>query len=202
MFEAAVERLLASGHDMILVPFCGRPPRLVERCVAGMKRAVAQAGRMKNPLAVIETPYAGPDVMANLLRKHWPLRKPDALIFLDWREFVAGSSILHAHGLAIPRDVSVVILSHNPSMEWHLPRLCHFDLPARKLARSAARWAVTGELGKTTDRGHVMIPPRWVEGDSVAHRKGSSADAVAVIKSGFRSSRPVGSESGTGHGPD
>jgi DNA-binding LacI/PurR family transcriptional regulator len=170
MFEMAVKRLLASGHGMILIPFCGRPAAFVERCMARMKRALAQAGMAENPLAVINTPYSGPDVMANLLRKHWPLRKPDALIFLDWREFVAGSSFLHAHGVGIPRDVSVIILSHNPSMEWHLPRLCHFDLPARKLARSAARWVLTGELGKTTNRGQVMIPPRWVEGDSVANR--------------------------------
>ena len=170
MFRAAIQWLLERGHQSILAPFCGRTEQFVEACRTAMFEAAVAHGAGKDCIQLVETPYARPDVVLNLLRKHWPKVRPDALMFVDWREFVAAEAFLQANGIGIPRDVSVVVLSHNASMEWHIPPISHFELPARRLARMAARWVTGGSLPAGT-KGKTFVPSRWVEAGSIANRR-------------------------------
>lgn len=170
MYRRAVKELVESGHRRMLTPFCGRLPGFVERCRQAIQESLAAAGAAGSSMKIVETPYSGPEVTVNLLRKNWPAFSPDALIFLDWREFIAASGFLREAGLEIPRDVSVVILSHSSSMEWHIPKISHFDLPHRELARLAGRWVTDGRLPKSI-RNLVRVAPRWVEGESIAKRR-------------------------------
>jgi DNA-binding LacI/PurR family transcriptional regulator len=171
MFGLAIRRLLESGHRKILVPLCGRPERFAKRCTKAIQDAIVSNSAADDCLVIAESSYSGPDVLVNLLLKHWPWHSPDALVFIDWHEFVAADSFLRAKGLVIPRDVSVIILSHDPSMNWHLPALSHFDLPVRAIARVAARWVNSGRLPKESENKQILIAPRWVEAYSVAARK-------------------------------
>lgn len=170
MYRRAVKHLLELGHRRILTSFCGRLPGFVERCTRAIQETLEESGADSGSMKIVETPYSGPEVTANLLRRNWPKYQPDALIFLDWREFLAASGFLREAGLTIPRDISVVILSHSSSMEWHIPRLSHFELPHRELARLAGRWVTDGKLPKSI-RNLVRVTPRWVEGDSIAKRR-------------------------------
>jgi len=177
MFSVTIRRLIEAGHHKIMVPICGRPEKFSQRCIETMKSTAAVMSPKEDRLVVVESSYSGPDVVVNLLRKHWPLHSPDAVIFIDWREFVAADSFLRARGLKVPQDVSVVILSHDSSMNWHVPALSHFDLPVRAIARIAARWVRTRKLPKATEKGLILIEPRWIEAGSVAVRT-READAV------------------------
>lgn len=170
MYRRAVKHLLDLGHQRILTPFCGRIPGFVEGCSRAIHETLAEARAGQQCMKIVETPYSGPEVTANLLRRNWPKYLPDALIFLDWREFIAASGFLREAGLTIPRDVSVVVLSHSSSMEWHIPRLSHFELPHRELARLAGRWVTDGKLPKSIGN-LVRVTPRWVEGESIAKRR-------------------------------
>ena len=53
--------------------------------------------------------------------------RPTALVVIDWREFDLVSCFLRDRGLAIPGDVSLVLLSDHPSMECFLPALTHIE---------------------------------------------------------------------------
>lgn len=170
MYRRAVRELWQSGHRRVLTPLCARLPGFAERCSRAIQESLAELGANKECVKIVETPYSGPEVTANLLRKNWPTFSPDALIFLDWREFIAASGFLREAALEIPRDVSVVILSHSSSMEWHLPRISHFELPHRELARLAGRWVTDGKLPKSI-RNLVRVSPRWVEGESIGKRR-------------------------------
>jgi DNA-binding LacI/PurR family transcriptional regulator len=135
-----------------------------------MLAAVAAAGQPAKCLMIVETPYTGPEVVANLFRRNWPKHTPDALVLLDWREFVAASAFLHASRVEIPRDVSVAVLSHNPAMAWHIPPISHFELPVRHMARIAAKWLAQGKLPHA-GTGRQTVEARWIEGGSVARRR-------------------------------
>lgn len=174
MFRAATRRLLESNHRSILAPFCGRTEKFVADCRAAMVETAVAHGADKDCAHVVETPYSRPDVVLNLLRKHWPKFRPDALMFVDWREFVSADAFLRANGIEIPRDVSVVVLSHNTSMEWHIPPITHFELPVRRLARMAARWVSGGKLPAAGPSGKVIVPGRWVEAGSIGERRGGA----------------------------
>lgn len=171
MFREAVTRLVEMGHRSILAPFCDRQSGFVADCTRAMMEALEAAGLDRRTVVVAETPYARPDVVRNLLRRQWPRCRPDALLLVDWREFVAACAYLRENGLDIPRDLSVVILSHNSSMEWHIPPITHFELPVKRLAKVAAKWVTGGTLPKGGQGNRILIAPRWVEGGSVAARR-------------------------------
>ena len=68
---------------------------------------------------------------------------------LDWREFVAASGFFREARVEIPRDLSVVMLSQNPIMDWHSPAITHFEHPVKLMARTVAKW-VTEEADSYT----------------------------------------------------
>jgi DNA-binding LacI/PurR family transcriptional regulator len=117
-----------------------------------------------------ETSYSRPEVLVDLLRRHWRRQVPDAVVFLDWREFIAASGFFREAGILIPRDVSVILLSQNPDMDWHLPSITHLHHPVRAMARISARWVAAGKSGPailpTTE-----VKAKWVEGQSVVSRR-------------------------------
>ncbi len=169
MLRLALDHLLAQGHRKILMPLCGRSPRFV----AGCRKTAAEttSGGLKQPekITIAETAYAGPELMVDLLRGHWKKEPPDALILLDWREFVAASSLFKERGIEIPRDLSVVILSQNTVMDWHFPRISHFEHPAKQMARMISKWLAGGKM-KLGEGATLEVQARWVQGQSTRQR--------------------------------
>lgn len=169
MLEEAAARLLAMGHRRILLPLCARLPYIVEKCsrvANNLNRAGIKQG---NSFVLVESQYTGPEIIVNLLRKQWKNDPPDAVIFFDWREFLAASGFFNQAGIMIPRDVSVIILSQNTSMEWHLPSISHYEHPVKMISRSIARWV----LDKNVRCDPGMFPEvkaTWHEGNSVTTR--------------------------------
>lgn len=169
MLRQALERLFATGHRRILIPLCGRIPQFAENCRRQTREYALELGVDPEAVVFAESEYSSPELLAGAMRQHWRRYAPDALIIFDWREYLAASSFLKEASIAIPRDVSVVLLSHNPTMEWHLPTLCHFMHPVEEIARVCAKWVAGGKpmLGN----GEVMeFRSKWVEGASIANR--------------------------------
>ncbi|WP_348223635.1 substrate-binding domain-containing protein [Luteolibacter sp.] len=169
MLEEAATRLLAMGHRRIMLPLCARQTSIVEKC-RRVAAALSGPGRKsENPLLIVETGYMGPEVIVNLLRRQWKKAVPDAVIFLDWREFVAASSFFNQVGIVIPRDLSVIILSQNTAIEWHVPPISHFEHPVKMISRIIARWVVDekteGNPGTLTE-----VKALWNERQSVIAR--------------------------------
>jgi DNA-binding LacI/PurR family transcriptional regulator len=69
----------------------------------------------------------------------------------------------------IPRDLSVVMLSQNPVMDWHLPAITHFEHPVKLMARTIAKWVMQGRVSYSPEA-FMEVRARWVDGQSVLPR--------------------------------
>lgn len=170
MLHYALERLLSMGHRRILVPLCGRPPAFVARCHQAVAELSSQTKGRREDIVIAETTYARPEVIVDLLRRQWRKSPPDALIMLDSREFIAASGFFREAGVEIPRDLSVVMLSQNPVMDWHLPAITHFEHPVKLMARTIAKWVTQGRVSYSPEA-FMEVRARWVDGQSVRPRK-------------------------------
>jgi DNA-binding LacI/PurR family transcriptional regulator len=165
MLQDALDRLTSLGHRSILLPLCGRARGLVQKC-----HDLVAAHPMGDCVVIAETAYEGPELVLDLLRRQWRERAPDALILLDWREFMAASGFFREADVMIPRDVSVVILSQNANMDWNIPAITHFEHPVNLMARLISKWVVHGGLLPSADP-FIEVHARWMERASVAARK-------------------------------
>lgn len=166
MLREAAERLRDAGHQRVIMPLCARLPEFVMKC--RQTAAEINAG-WKGNVAIVESPYAGPEVIRDLLRRQWQQAPPDALIFLDWREFVGALGFLNELSIRIPQDVSVIVLTKNAMMDWHSPPISHFEHPVNVIARGVAKW-VTGEKSGSTLQEIREIRARWIDKSSVITR--------------------------------
>lgn len=169
MLRQTLSHLFESGHRKILMPLCERLPAFVKSCRDVAMETALAAGIDAKCVTLPETSYSRPEVLVNLLRRHWRRQVPDAMVFLDWREFVAASCFFHEAGIVIPRDLSVILLSQNPDMDWHLPSITHLHHPVRTLAKISARWVTSGNSGPAI-LPVTEVKAKWVEGKSVATR--------------------------------
>jgi DNA-binding LacI/PurR family transcriptional regulator len=170
MLRYALERLLSLGHRRVLLPLCGRAPAFVAGCGRVVAETAALKNRRREDLVIAETAYARPEVIVDLMRRQWRKDPPDALIMLDSREFLAASGFFREAGVAIPRDLSVVVLSHNPIMDWHLPAITHFEHPVKLMARTISKWVTQGRVSYAPEP-LMEVRARWVDGQSVLPRK-------------------------------
>lgn len=169
MLGACVDRLFALGHRRILMPLCGRIPAFTAKLKADVAKHLLAAGIAPQCVTIAETNYSSPEVLTDLLRRHWAKQAPDALIFLDLREYFAASSLFAEMRVSIPDDLSVIILSHDDSMDWLQPPLCHFSYPLDAITRAVTKWVTCG--GSFIRPGETLeIPSQWVEGKSIANR--------------------------------
>lgn len=170
MLHQALEHLFGTGHRNVLFPLCERATGFVKRCRNTAVEAAVAWGLEGKSVAVPETAYSRPEVLVNLLRRQWRKQVPDAVVFLDWREFMAASCFFREEGIVIPRDLSVVMLSQNANMDWHLPAITHFHHPVRSMAKIVAKWVAAGKdslaILPTSE-----VRAKWVEGKSVITRR-------------------------------
>ena len=101
--------------------------------------------------------------------REWRTLPSDALVVLDWREYVTVSCFLKRHGIRVPEDLSVVLLSYQDELDWHLPRLAHYRYPSERIAQAVARWAVH-ERPLAAGGRMKIFPAHWVQGESIVSR--------------------------------
>lgn len=165
--QELVRRLVELGHRHVVLPLCGRS--------AGFARTIRDSIQTVQSVPgvevhVLETPYATAPVLYDALKNHWRQHRPDALMLLDWREFVTAASFFCDADVLIPRDVSVALLSHDNSMDWHLPSLAHYEFGTMKLAKAVARWIVN-EAGHASPDMRITLRALWRDGASLIDRR-------------------------------
>lgn len=142
LLEHALERLITAGHRGFFVPLCRRHPTFVD----SLRKSYAKvlAAHDLAPKADLEVPAADthtPETILRLMERAWAQPKPPTgIIFMDWRDCVAGLGFLLARGLRIPEDVSVITLSHEHQSEWFRPTLAHYSLPEEGFVKALLRW--------------------------------------------------------------
>lgn len=170
LVEELVHRLINLGHRHLVMPLCGRSASFSELIKSTIQSAVIGRESAGMQVHVLETPYSTPEVLYDVLKKHWRHFQPDSMMLLDWREFVAASAFFRDSQINIPKDISVALLSNDNSMDWHLPKLSHYEFSTMKLAKAVARWAVDSDP-QSNSMVRVTMRAQWREGGSILDRR-------------------------------
>jgi DNA-binding LacI/PurR family transcriptional regulator len=170
LVKELVQKLIDLGHRHIVMPLCGRNSGFQESMKLALQAGIdsrRSSGVLVHPL---ESPYSTPEVFYDVLKKHWRHHRPDAMILLDWREFITASSFFRDGRILIPKDISVALLSADNSMDWYLPKLSHYEFSNMKLAKAVARWAVNVDKDSPSTA-KVRMGAHWHEGASILDRR-------------------------------
>ena len=166
MIRTAADKLLALGHRRICIPFCGHSDGFTERQREVLADRLATVGHPFVPS--YHTPVVEKENPAAFLQALHPVfsaRPPTAFILFDFPQFLTVAGLIHAHGLRLPQDVSVVLLSEDRLLPWALPRPSHFRFPVGRVAQTASRWI---ERGPPDPRARVSLPMVLDDGETLA----------------------------------
>lgn len=171
---SALARLISLGHRRIIL-VCPRNWRLPQRSpyvldfLGALKAAGIPSGDYNVP-DWTETP-AG---FAALLRSLFAITPPTALIVGDARQALAVTTFLSSRGLRVGHDVSLLVRTPDPTLEWASPTMAHFsfdeDLIVRRVVRRIAGFAKgrgdsEAELFPMTFTDGATIGPPVVRGE-------------------------------------
>lgn len=170
LLEELVRKLIDLGHRHVVMPLCGRTPTFIENMKSSLRAGIASRRSSDAEFHALVSPYSTPEVLYDVLKKHWRHHRPDAMILLDWREFVAASSFFRDSKILIPEDISVALMSFDNSMDWYLPKLSHYEFSNMKLAKAVARWAVSADRDSPSTA-RVKMGAHWHEGGSILDRR-------------------------------
>jgi DNA-binding LacI/PurR family transcriptional regulator len=168
MVGHAVDELLSRGHRRLFLPLCNRPPTMVKavrEAVARPLRALGIKGNAKDWTPA--SPYEGGQVIeAMVLQALHAAQRPTGWIFFDWREFLAATCAFRDLGLRVPDDLSVIVLSSDPAMEWFWPAPAHFRQPLETMAKATVEWMLDEAACESR-----YFAADWFPGSSIAGPK-------------------------------
>lgn len=166
MLSRVMNRLMDLGHSRICQLMCGLPEGFCERQRRYMSKYLEERGLpfVPNYHAPI-IPRSDPQELADALKEVIKVRPPTALVLFDWEHFITASCVLRDHGLSIPRDVSVAMLSQERMMQWHLPRIAHYKYPVVQVAKTITKWIESPPEDLNIQ---VSLPLEFVEEESLA----------------------------------
>ena len=170
LVEELVQKLIDLGHRHIVMPLCGRTSTFQESMKTALQAGIDSRRPTGALIHALESPYSTPEVLYDVLKKHWRQHRPDAMILLDWREFVTASSFFRDGRILIPADISVALLSYDNSMDWYLPKLSHYEFSNMKLAKAVGRWVVNVDRDSPSTA-KVKMGAQWHEGGSMLDRR-------------------------------
>ena len=171
----AARRLLALGHRRIVLvcPRAWRQPaggRTVTAYSAELAAHGIAAGDYHLP--DFEPTAAG---MHALFESLFRITPPTALILETAEHTMAALAFLAARGLSVPRDVSLVCLYPDTSLQWCDPPVAQLRWEEALIVRRVVRWCRAAARGKV-DRAHVLVPAEFDEGGTIGPVQ--SADAT------------------------
>lgn len=165
MIREVMEKLIALGHTRICHPICGMPEGFCERQRRSMGECLEEHGLpfVPNYHAPL-IPRQDAEEFVRALEEVFKVRRPTALVVFDWEHFTAASFVIQKHGLRIPEDISVAVLSQDRMMHWHLPRIAHFRYPVPQVVKTLIKWI---ETPPEDLRVSISLPLELVDGDSL-----------------------------------
>lgn len=130
--------LIERGHRCIA--FAGGPPGVdtSERRRTGFVRAMTDAGLPLHDRLLAEEDYTPQGGAAAVARFMGSGETPTAVVAADANEAIGVWHELHARGLAVPRDVSLIGIHRLPAEEYRIPPMTCVRMPLHGLGRRAA----------------------------------------------------------------
>jgi LacI family transcriptional regulator len=165
----ATQHLIDRGHERI--GMAGGPPGVdtAERRRRGFESAMRTAGLPVDRDWVVGTEYTpegGALVVAAFM--DGPDR-PTAIVAADANEGLGVWKALHARGLSVPGDISLIAIHKLPAEDYRIPPMTCVEMPLRELGRRAAELVLdspwdapikeTLEDEFTISQGATVAPP-------------------------------------------
>lgn len=165
LIRDAIDEFARHGHRHICMPVIGAFPRLQEGLGKTMAEEMERAGLPFDVSWNMPTSTQhDPDVLLNILTRVFKVRIPTAVIAMTWSDFVTIQSFLNTRRLAIPDDVSVLVLSTSSALRWVRPQLTHFTHGVGRVARTVRDWI---DKGFPADCTPIALTVQIVRGGSV-----------------------------------
>lgn len=169
MVESALEQILARGHRDVCLLMSVRTEGFVARMYQTMESTLARHGitfvpAWHAPLSLSNTP----DGIYELLDRRFSLSRPTALMCFggDGLKIVMG--FLLERGIAVPREVSLVMLGDHHEVEWCRPSVACFDFHWPSAIRYITRWLSNGR-DREKKAAETYLKPTWVEGATLTY---------------------------------
>ena len=163
---AATQRLLTLGHRRIVM-ICPREYRQPAGggIVTGFAAELAAHGITAGDyhLPDFEPTAAGLRALYEALFRVTP---PTALLIECAEHMVAAIAWLAQRGLSAPRDVSLVCLSPDVSLQWCDPPVARIVWPEDRVVRRVVHWCRAIARGQE-DREPVLVPAEFDEGGTI-----------------------------------
>jgi len=157
--EMATRHLIGLGHRRI-AHLAGRLHGYNgARRLAGYRAALRAAGIAPDPDLVMPAGYSfegGEVAMRELLRR---TARPTGVVAATMLAAAGAMKVLHAEGVAIPGEMSIVAIHDATIADMLYPPLTTVRLPAQELGASATRGLVDLIEGKAT-RVAITLPPQ------------------------------------------
>lgn len=166
IMQKAIRELILLGHRSVAMPMLGRPQSFVR----GFRRDAEAVCREMGVRISLQTPLGGPfsrEAMLACLEKLWQRPAPTALILISWYEYLAASGWLATRKIRVPQDVSLVSLVSDPTSSWMVPEPARFEHSEDELSEVLAGWVLKPPVLVGGKAPKVMLPGRWVPGESV-----------------------------------
>ena len=163
----ATQHLIERGH--VHIGMAGGPPGVdtAERRRRGFESAMRDAGLVLEPgwvVAAEYTPEGGAQAASAFFDEP---HRPTAIVAADANEGLGVWQTLHAHGLSVPRDISLIAIHKLPAEEFRIPRMTCVEMPLRELGRRAAQ-AVLDSPWDATIKETLQDEFTILTGDTVA----------------------------------
>ena len=162
----ALERLVNLGHRRIVMMTREErrkpsPGLLEQRFFEALERLGIKTGTYNLPDWDYD-PQSFHRCLDSLFR-HTP---PTVLFFGEPALFFAAQQYLLGRGLAVPRDVSLVVLDDHPAFEWFKPQVYCIRHDTQRWVPRVLQWVYHVANGKE-DRRETLIHAKFIEGGTI-----------------------------------
>ena len=99
-----------------------------------------------------------------MLSNVFEARIPTAIIFTSWIDFIASIGLVAKHNLALARDITAILLNHDPGLDSYEPVPAHFEIPRHKLEKFVIDWIHAPRSPRFQKRGMTLLPSKFREG--------------------------------------
>lgn len=164
----AIRSLLALGHRRIVF-VSDRTWRTPTdgRVVKTFREELKAAGLPVGPFNLPDWEES-PAGHLKLLRDLFQLTPPTAMIFSDYEPLISAISFAASRGIVIPRDLSMVVMGNDASLDWIVPAPARFDCSNRKILNNLLLWIDQVRKGQGDLREQRLVEARFVPGHSLA----------------------------------
>lgn len=164
---AAVRHLIELGHRRIvfLAPLGQQPYRAYAAILDELRAGGIATGPYNLPFC-----EPNPEGMHACLTNLFATTPPTALIVDEVAPFFATMQFVAAHGLLVPRDISLLCTDSSPLFHWNRPAIAHIHWDTRPVVRRIVRWVANMARGRPDTR-QTFTPATFVPGGTIGPAK-------------------------------